>query len=64
LVLRRPALSLCAALVASVSLHAEERPKQRYSIEQFMATTTFQGASFSADESRILFSSNASGAQR
>ncbi|MCM2258683.1 MAG: S9 family peptidase [Vicinamibacteria bacterium] len=61
MVLRRPALSLCALLVAGLPLHAEERPKQRYSIEQFMATTAFQGASFSADESRILFSSNASG---
>ena len=34
---------------------------KRYSIEQFMATTAMLGASFSADEKRILFSSNASG---
>lgn len=34
---------------------------KRYSIEQFMATTSLRGASFSADEKRILFSSNASG---
>lgn len=34
---------------------------KRYSIEQFMATTALRGASFSADEKRILFSSNASG---
>ncbi len=34
---------------------------KRYSIEQFMASTRVSGASFSADEKRILFSSNASG---
>ncbi|MDC8784056.1 S9 family peptidase [Roseateles koreensis] len=34
---------------------------KRYAIEQFMATTSIMGASFSADEKRILFSSNASG---
>jgi len=34
---------------------------KRYTIEQFMATTRISGASFSADEKRILFSSNASG---
>jgi Tol biopolymer transport system component len=34
---------------------------KRYTIEQFMATTSVRGASFSADEKRILFSSNASG---
>src|SRR5207247_1448541 len=31
------------------------------SIEQFLSTTGLRGASFSHDESRILFSSNASG---
>jgi dipeptidyl aminopeptidase/acylaminoacyl peptidase len=34
---------------------------KRYTIEQFMATTSIMGASFSADEKHILFSSNASG---
>ena len=34
---------------------------KRYTIEQFMATTSIMGASFSADEKRILFSSNATG---
>lgn len=34
---------------------------KRYTIEQFMATTSMLGASFSADENRILFSSNESG---
>ncbi len=34
---------------------------KRYTIEQFMATTALAGASFSADEKRILFNSNVSG---
>lgn len=34
---------------------------KRYSIEQFMATTRIGGASFNADESRVLFHSDASG---
>lgn len=39
----------------------QPRPAKRYTIEQFMATTSISGASFSQDERRILFSSNASG---
>ena len=34
---------------------------KRYTIDQFMATTNIGGASFSADESRILFHSNETG---
>ena len=37
------------------------RPAKRYTIEQFMATVNIGGASFSADESRILFHSNETG---
>ncbi len=37
------------------------KPAKRYTIEQFMATVNIGGASFSADESRILFHSNESG---
>jgi dipeptidyl aminopeptidase/acylaminoacyl peptidase len=36
------------------------QPKQ-YTIEQFLNTVSIRGASFSADESRILFSSNKTG---
>jgi dipeptidyl aminopeptidase/acylaminoacyl peptidase len=39
----------------------ETRPSKEYTIEQFLETTAITGASFSADGSRILFSSNASG---
>ncbi|MET0855781.1 MAG: S9 family peptidase [Telluria sp.] len=41
----------------------KEVPKapKRYTIEQFMATTSITGASFSRDEKQILFSSNESG---
>lgn len=34
---------------------------KRYTAQQFLATTSMRGASFSADEKRILFSSNESG---
>jgi hypothetical protein len=37
------------------------RPSKQYTIEQFLDTTSMSGASFSADESRILFSSNKTG---
>jgi dipeptidyl aminopeptidase/acylaminoacyl peptidase len=55
---------LCSALMAfaaSAPAQAAAAKPKRYSIEQFMATTTVTGASFSADEQRVLFSSNASG---
>ncbi|HEY8151599.1 MAG TPA: S9 family peptidase, partial [Vicinamibacteria bacterium] len=62
--------SLVAALVAPVAWSlpvlaapplAADRAPRSYTIEQFMSTTAVTGASFSADESRILFSSNATG---
>jgi dipeptidyl aminopeptidase/acylaminoacyl peptidase len=37
------------------------RPQKHYTIEQFMNTIAITGASFSPDESRILFSSNKTG---
>jgi dipeptidyl aminopeptidase/acylaminoacyl peptidase len=56
---------LCAVLPSPAQAAAPARPAQkapkRYTIDQFMATTTVTGASFSKDEKRILFSSNASG---
>jgi dipeptidyl aminopeptidase/acylaminoacyl peptidase len=39
---------------------APRRPKE-YTIEQFMATTAVTGASFSADEKRVIYSSNQTG---
>lgn len=39
----------------------EARDVPEYSIDQFMGTTTFRGASFSADNSRVLVSSDATG---
>lgn len=38
-----------------------KRPSRQYTIEQFIATTTVAGASFSPDEKQILVSSNQSG---
>jgi len=45
---------------AAPSTQSGRQPKQ-YTIEQFLNTTSVSGASFSADESRILFSSNKTG---
>ncbi|GGC67995.1 S9 family peptidase [Undibacterium terreum] len=62
-------LAICAGAAESgtASATAKESPKagskavKRYTIEQFMATTSILGASFSADENRILYSSNETG---
>src|SRR5262245_25636705 len=40
---------------------AAGHPVKQYTIEQFMGTTSLTGASFSADEDRVLFSSNETG---
>ena len=52
---------LVMAVPGSVHAQAGPRPSKQYTIEQFMATTSVTGASFSADEKRLLFSSNESG---
>ena len=49
------------ALAATPALSAEARRPKTYTIEQFMATTTVRHASFSADETRILYSSDQTG---
>jgi len=60
------ALTLATASPTSAAAQAASkgsgsRPLKQYSMEQFMATTTVNGSSFSADGKRILFSSNESG---
>lgn len=61
------ALPASAVLLAFQSSAPEKatpaRPARQYTIEQFLDSTAIQGwrATFSADESRILFSSNKSG---
>jgi dipeptidyl aminopeptidase/acylaminoacyl peptidase len=52
-----------ATLLFAVAAAAADKPRQpkQYTIEQFMKTTAMGGASFSADDSRILFHSNESG---
>ena len=64
--LRLVALAISAGLALAPSAHAANKPAAKsavreYTIEQFLATTTLRGASFSQDESRVLFSSNESG---
>jgi dipeptidyl aminopeptidase/acylaminoacyl peptidase len=49
-------LSLSAAHAAAIA-----KVPKKYTIEQFMATTSIGGASFSPDEKQILFNSNESG---
>jgi dipeptidyl aminopeptidase/acylaminoacyl peptidase len=51
----------CVAQAATTSPPKPSLAAKRYSIEQFMATTSISGASFSADEQSLLFSSNVSG---
>jgi dipeptidyl aminopeptidase/acylaminoacyl peptidase len=59
----RLSAALSLALLSAPSLPAAEppRPSKQYSIEQFLSTTAIQGASFSADGKKVLFSSDASG---
>ena len=57
---------LIAALAAGQSAPrttspAMARPARQYTMEQFLDTTAITGASFSADETKILFSSNKTG---
>jgi dipeptidyl aminopeptidase/acylaminoacyl peptidase len=54
-----PLVSLAIVLAGSAS--AGPRPSKLYTIEQFMATVSVSGASFSPDETRVLFSSNQTG---
>ncbi len=50
-----------ALAVSGATAQSAKRPGKQYSIEQFMNTVSVAGASFSPDESRILFSSNKTG---
>jgi dipeptidyl aminopeptidase/acylaminoacyl peptidase len=66
--MKTPAVVLALACLTSTPMstqgpqaRAAARPQTQYTIEQFLNTTSLSGASFSADESRILFSSNKSG---
>src|SRR5262245_6398860 len=53
-------MRVIAIVVAAASL-AATKPSKQYTMEQLLDTVAIQGASFSADESRILFSSNKTG---
>jgi len=50
---------LMTAGIGGASLRAEDVP--RYSIDDFLDTTRYSGASFSPDKSKVLVTSNASG---
>ncbi len=55
------ALLLVAWMPFTEAARQTARQPKQYTIEQFLNTTSITGASFSADESRILFSSNKTG---
>ncbi|MGH9804318.1 MAG: alpha/beta fold hydrolase [Candidatus Acidiferrales bacterium] len=52
---------LAALLVWALALAGQAREVKKYSIEQFLNTTSIAGSSFSHDEKLILFSSNRTG---
>ena len=58
-------IATLVAVMLSTQAAAPAKPQARqpkqYTIEQFLNTVSISGASFSADESRILFSSNKTG---
>jgi len=56
-----PIQAIAQAAPVKKTVKPRTRPVKRYTIEQFMATTSLTGASFSKDEKQILFSSNESG---
>jgi dipeptidyl aminopeptidase/acylaminoacyl peptidase len=58
---RLAAIGVAAVLSTITATAQTARPAKQYTIEQFLTTTSITGASFSADESRILFSSNKTG---
>jgi dipeptidyl aminopeptidase/acylaminoacyl peptidase len=55
------ALAQTAQTAPKPKAPAAPAPVKQYTIEQFMDTVSLSGASFSADESKILFSSNKTG---
>jgi dipeptidyl aminopeptidase/acylaminoacyl peptidase len=54
-------LILLVALVSFACKKSDYQEVKQYSIEQFMNTVSIRGSSFSADETKILFSSNQTG---
>jgi dipeptidyl aminopeptidase/acylaminoacyl peptidase len=56
-----PAPAEGEAAAPAAAAEAIARPSKQYAIEEFVASTGVAGASFSADESRLLFSSNRRG---
>lgn len=55
------AAALCSLALASAGMADEKAAVPRYDARTFYGTTSYGGSSFSPDESRILFSSDADG---
>jgi dipeptidyl aminopeptidase/acylaminoacyl peptidase len=56
-----PAASQAESAAPAAAPEQVARPARQYAIEEFVQSTGVSGASFNAEESRILFSSNKSG---
>ncbi len=54
-------LALAAASAQALSAAPANRPSKSYTIEQFLQTVALNGASFTSDEKRLLYSSNRTG---
>src|SRR5262249_59070251 len=59
--MKRTSLLFVLAVFAAAAGEAAGLPSRQYTIEQLLATTSITGASFSADEKKILFSSDKTG---
>jgi dipeptidyl aminopeptidase/acylaminoacyl peptidase len=60
--MKRMILILAVSLMpACAQREAELRPSRQYSIQEFLGTVSYSGASFSPDNSKLLVSSDASG---
>ncbi|NTX11850.1 alpha/beta fold hydrolase [Myxococcus sp. CA056] len=59
--LSRALVTLAVLPALALALPRPKAPAKRYTVEQFMQTTTVSGASFSSDEQRVLYSSDETG---
>lgn len=55
------AVAACSWMLTGTGMAADQKAVPTYDARTFYGTTSYGGSSFSADESRILFSSDASG---
>ena len=59
--LRVGALAIVVALLGGIHVQAQQNQTDQYTIEQFLKTTSYGGASFSHDNSKLLVSNDSTG---